>query len=178
MEKGQERPTEGEVVAMGRGRKHQESGKEIPMPCAVGDKVLYGKYSGTSIVYDGKSHQFVRDEDVMFVYSGDKATPETVKMIGDQILVEVNERENQTAGGLLLAPPDENGVSSVPKPCTGTVLAVGPGRMVASGEITPMSVQVGDRVRYQRFAGEDVQLGGEKYRVLRNNDILLKWLEK
>jgi chaperonin GroES len=175
MEKDQDRPTEGEVVALGPGRKHLESGRDIPMPCAVGDKVLYGEYRGTACKYNGKDHQFVRDEDIMFVYSGDTVTPESVKMIGDQILVKADDKENMTSGGLLLAPTGEDGGSMIPKPTTGTVVAVGSGHMTAKGDILPMPVKTGDRIKFQRFAGENVQMSGQAYKVVRSNDILLKW---
>jgi Chaperonin 10 Kd subunit len=69
----------------------------MPMPCSVGDKVLYGKYDGTAVKYDGKEHQFIRDSDILFVYDGEKMSPDSIKMIRDQILVEV-----RTSGTALL----------------------------------------------------------------------------
>jgi Chaperonin 10 Kd subunit len=66
---------------------------QMPMPCSVGDKVLYGKYDGTAVKYDGKEHQFIRDTDILFVYDGEKMSPDSIKMIRDQILVEVSSAE-------------------------------------------------------------------------------------
>lgn len=52
-------------------------------------QVLYGKYDGTAVDYMGVDHQFVRDQDILFVYSGERMEPDTIKMIRDQILVKV-----------------------------------------------------------------------------------------
>lgn len=52
-------------------------------------QVLYGKYDGTAVDYMGADHQFVRDQDILFVYSGERMQPDTIKMIRDQLLVKV-----------------------------------------------------------------------------------------
>lgn len=51
--------------------------------------MLYGKYDGTAADYMGVDHQFVRDQDILFVYSGERMQPDTIKMIRDQLLVKV-----------------------------------------------------------------------------------------
>lgn len=56
---------------------------------ARGHQVLYGEYDGTAVDYMGADHQFVRDQDILFVYSGEKMQPDTIKMIRDQLLVKV-----------------------------------------------------------------------------------------
>lgn len=61
-----EKPQEGKVVAAGKG-KTDESGKIIPMEVKVGDKVLYGKYSGTEITIDEKEYIILREEDILAV---------------------------------------------------------------------------------------------------------------
>lgn len=53
-------------------------------------QVLYGKFDGTAVDYMGADHQFVRDQDILFVYSGEKMQPDTIKMIRDQLLVKVS----------------------------------------------------------------------------------------
>ncbi|CAM9308173.1 unnamed protein product, partial [Choristocarpus tenellus] len=85
----QERPTEGVVVAMGPGRKHEETGAPIPLPCSIGDKVLYGEFDGTAVNYMNTDYQFVRDNNILFVYSGEQMDLSTIKMIRDEILVKV-----------------------------------------------------------------------------------------
>ncbi len=61
-----ERPQEGEIVAVGEG-KRTDDGKVIPLSLKVGDKVLYGKYSGTEITVDGEEYLIMREEDVLAV---------------------------------------------------------------------------------------------------------------
>lgn len=61
-----EKPVVGEVVAVGPGRKSDE-GKLIPLDVKVGDKVLYGKYSGTETTIDGKEYLIMRESDIFAV---------------------------------------------------------------------------------------------------------------
>jgi chaperonin GroES len=58
-----EKPTQGEVVAVGPGR--VEKGARVPMDVKVGDKVLYGKYSGTNITVDGDEVVIVKSSDIL-----------------------------------------------------------------------------------------------------------------
>ena len=58
-----EKPVWGEVVAAGPGRT-TDDGKHIPMELKVGDKVLYGKYSGTEITIDGEEMLIMRESDI------------------------------------------------------------------------------------------------------------------
>ena len=60
-----EKPQQGEVVAVGPGR--VEDGKRIDMELKVGDKVLYGKYSGTEVTIDGEAVLILRESDVLAV---------------------------------------------------------------------------------------------------------------
>lgn len=58
-----EKPTQGEVIAVGPGR--VEKGERVPMEVAVGDKVLYGKYSGTNITLDGEEVVIIKASDIL-----------------------------------------------------------------------------------------------------------------
>lgn len=60
-----EKPQEGKVAAVGRGR--YEDGKLIPLDVKVGDKVLYGKYSGTEIKHAGKEYLIVKENDILAI---------------------------------------------------------------------------------------------------------------
>ena len=60
----QEKPQEGKVVAIGGGAK-TEDGKIIPMDVKVGDKVLFGKWSGTEVKIDGKEYSIMKESDIM-----------------------------------------------------------------------------------------------------------------
>ena len=61
-----EKPQEGEVMAVGNG-KILESGTKVPMDVKAGDKVLFGKYSGTDIKIDGKEFLILREDEVLAV---------------------------------------------------------------------------------------------------------------
>ena len=60
-----EKPQQGEIVAVGPGR--FEDGKRVPMDVKAGDKVLYGKYSGTEVTVDGESLLILSVSDVLAV---------------------------------------------------------------------------------------------------------------
>ncbi len=60
-----EKPQQGEIVAVGPGR--FDDGKRVPMEVKVGDKVLYGKYSGTEVTVDNEQLLILRESDVLAV---------------------------------------------------------------------------------------------------------------
>ena len=64
-----EKPQEGTVVAVGPG-KVNDSGKIVAMNVKKGDKVLYGKYSGTDIKLDGEDHLIMPEEDILAILIG------------------------------------------------------------------------------------------------------------
>jgi chaperonin GroES len=61
-----EKPVVGEVVAVGPGRK-SDDGKLVAMELKVGDKVLYGKYSGTEVTLDGQEYLIMRETDIFAI---------------------------------------------------------------------------------------------------------------
>ena len=65
-ETAKEKPQKGEIVAVGNGKK-TEDGKVIPMDVKVGDKVLFGKYSGTEIKIEGEEFLIMREDDILGV---------------------------------------------------------------------------------------------------------------
>lgn len=64
-----EKPSRGEVIAAGNG-KVGENGQAQPLDVKVGDKVLFGKYSGTEVKVDGEDLLVMREEDIMAVIEG------------------------------------------------------------------------------------------------------------
>ncbi len=62
-----EKPQQGEVIAVGPGR--YEKDKRVPMDLKVGDRVLYGKYSGTEVTIDGEQYLILRESDVLAIVS-------------------------------------------------------------------------------------------------------------
>jgi len=65
-EQAKEKPAQGEVLAVGKGRR-LESGELIALETAVGDKVLFGKYSGTEIELDGEKLLILREDEILGV---------------------------------------------------------------------------------------------------------------
>ena len=64
-----EKPQEGEVVAVGNG-KRLENGKQVPLDVKVGDRILFGKYSGTEIKLDGEEYVIMREDEVLGIVEG------------------------------------------------------------------------------------------------------------
>ncbi|MDP3792001.1 MAG: co-chaperone GroES [Candidatus Omnitrophota bacterium] len=62
----QEKPQEAKVVAVGKGKTSNE-GKVITPEVKVGDKILFGKYSGTEITVDGKEYLILKEEDILAI---------------------------------------------------------------------------------------------------------------
>ena len=63
-ETAKEKPQRGEIVAAGKGRV-SEDGKVMPLEVKVGDRILFGKYSGTELKLDGQEYLMMREEDVL-----------------------------------------------------------------------------------------------------------------
>ncbi len=64
-----EKPMTGEILAVGNG-KVQDNGEQRALDVKVGDKVLFGKYSGTEVKLDGEDYLVMREEDIMGVVEG------------------------------------------------------------------------------------------------------------
>jgi chaperonin GroES len=90
----------------------------------------------------------------------------SLKPLGDRVVVKAIEREEVTSSGIYL--PD----TTKEKPQEGRVQAVGPGRLLDSGERAPMELKEGDRVIFAKYAGTEFKLGGEDLLILRETDIL------
>ena len=91
-----------------------------------------------------------------------------LRPLDDRVVVEPVEAEEVTSGGIVL--PD----TAQEKPQRGTVLAVGPGKLLDSGERGELSVGIGDEVIYGKYAGSDVEVDGREMKILRESDILAK----
>ena len=91
-----------------------------------------------------------------------------IRPLDDRVVVKPVEAEETTAGGIVL--PD----SAKEKPQRGTVIAVGPGRLLDNGNRGTLSVAVGDVVIYGKYGGSDIEVDGVDVKVLRESDILAK----
>lgn len=95
-----------------------------------------------------------------------QATAVKLKPLGDKVVVRPTQREETTKSGIVL--PD----TAKEKPQQGEVLAVGPGRMLDSGERTAMDVKSGDRVLFAKYAGTEFKLEEDELLILSEKDIL------
>lgn len=163
--------TEGQVVSVGPGKTHPETGAVFDMPVQAGESVVYGKYDGTEVNIDGARHTLIRDDDVLVKFTGDQLTLETADVVRDAVLVYVETKETATEGGILIAQTSK----TERKPSTGKVVKVGPGRFATNGERMEMEVAEGDFVKFRDFAGNEVEIEGEEYSVVRMSDILAKF---
>ncbi len=91
-----------------------------------------------------------------------------IRPLDDRVVVSPKEAEEVTAGGIVL--PD----TAKEKPQRGAVVAVGPGRLLDSGERGEPSIKEGDEVIYSKYGGSDIEVDGEEYKILREGDILAK----
>ena len=64
-----EKPQEGEVISVGKGKSNDE-GKVFPLAVKEGDRILFGKYSGSEITLDGQEYLIMREDDVLGILAG------------------------------------------------------------------------------------------------------------
>ena len=92
----------------------------------------------------------------------------TIRPLEDRVVIRQIEAEAKTAGGIVL--PE----TAKEKPQRGEVLAVGPGKLLDSGELTPIGVVVGDEILFGKYSGTEIKVDGEEVKILRESDILAK----
>ena len=88
-----------------------------------------------------------------------------LKPLSDRVILKALEAEEKTKGGIILT------ANAKEKPEMAEVVAVGPGGVVDGKEVV-MTVKVGDRVLTSKYSGTEVKVDGEKYTIVRQNDIL------
>ncbi len=91
-----------------------------------------------------------------------------IRPLDDRVVVEPMQAEEKTAGGIVL--PD----AAQEKPQRGTVIAVGPGKLLDSGERGELSVTIGDEVIFGKYGGTEIEVEGIDVKILRESDILAK----
>jgi chaperonin GroES len=89
-----------------------------------------------------------------------------IRPLFDRVVIERTEEPSQTKSGLFL--PE----TAKEKPAEGTVCAIGNGRVADDGELRPLTVKVGDRVLFGKYAGTEIKVSGEDRLILREDDIL------
>ena len=89
----------------------------------------------------------------------------SLKPLHDKVVVERLEAEAKSSGGIII--PD----SAKEKPMRGTVIAVGPGRVLENGEVKALEVKKGDKVLFGGYAGSEVKLEGKDYLIVNESEI-------
>lgn len=89
-----------------------------------------------------------------------------LKPLHDRVLVKRLEEEEKTKGGIII--PD----TAKEKPVRGEIMAAGPGKLGDDGKRMEMSVKVGDKVMFNKYAGTEVKIGGDEHLVMREDDIV------
>jgi len=89
-----------------------------------------------------------------------------VKPLGERVLVKRIEAEEVKKGGIII--PD----TAKEKPQQGEVVAVGPGKLDEKGKRTPMDVKKGDRILFGKYSGTEIEIDGEEYLIMQEDDIL------
>ena len=90
-----------------------------------------------------------------------------IKPLGGRVLVQLLKKEDVTKSGIVL--PD---TMDKEKKAEGTVVALGPGKLMENGSLCPMPVKVGDRVIVESWGGDEVKLDSQEYKIFDADDIL------
>lgn len=159
----QSKPQGGEIVAVGEGKTIGNT--KVDISVKTGTQVIYSKYAGTEVEFNGASHLILKEDDIVGILETDDI--KDLKPLNDRVFIKVAEAEEKTAGGLLLTEATKE------KPSIGTVVAVGPGLLDEEGNRKPLSVSAGNTVLYSKYAGNDFKGNdGTNYIALRASDAM------
>lgn len=89
-----------------------------------------------------------------------------LKPLGDRVIIEIKEEEEQSAGSFLLTS------ASKEKSQTGVVIAVGDGRTLENGTVLPVTVAVDQTVMFEKYTGQEVKYEGKEYLIVHDKDII------
>ena len=89
-----------------------------------------------------------------------------LRPLQDRILVRRVEEEEKTKGGIII--PD----TAKEKPAEGKVTAVGNGKLDDNGKRVPLEIKKGDRILFGKYSGTEVNVEGEEYLIMREDDVL------
>ena len=88
-----------------------------------------------------------------------------LKPLQDRVIVKQDEAELKTKSGILL--PD----AAKEKPTRGKVISVGPGKLDDKGRLMPLGVKVNETIIYGKYSGNDIEVDGQKFVILRESEI-------
>ena len=89
-----------------------------------------------------------------------------LRPLHDRVIVKRLEEEAKSSGGIII--PD----TAKEKPQEGKIIAVGKGKILDNGKVSPMAVKKGDRILFGKYSGTDIKIDGEEHLIMREDDIL------
>jgi chaperonin GroES len=89
-----------------------------------------------------------------------------IRPLYDRIVVKRLEEQEQVQGGIII--PD----TAKEKPQEGEVVAVGKGKRNDKGEITPLELEVGNKILFGKYSGSDIKIDGNEYLIMREDEVL------
>jgi chaperonin GroES len=89
-----------------------------------------------------------------------------LRPLHDRVIVERVEEEEKTSGGIII--PD----AAKEKPQQGKIIAVGKGKILENGKVSPLAVKKGDRILFGKYSGQEIKIDGEEHLIMREDDIL------
>ncbi len=90
-----------------------------------------------------------------------------LRPVGDHLIVKPLAKEEKSVSGIII--PD---TVDKERPERGEVVAAGPGKMLESGQRSPMDAKVGDKVVFKKYAPDEVKIDGVEYLVIKNDDVM------
>ena len=91
----------------------------------------------------------------------------TIKPLHDNVAIEPMKTNKTTVSGIVLPDNVDKG-----RPEQGTIVAVGPGKILDNGAIAKMSVKIGDKVVFKKYTPDEIEIDGKTYLVMNESDIL------
>lgn len=88
------------------------------------------------------------------------------KPLSDRVLIETAAKEEKTPGGIFIPEPNKE------KPREGSVVAVGPGRVLENGKLKEVTLKIGQKILFGKYSGSEVDAGGKKYLLMKEDDVL------
>jgi len=169
----QEKPSEGDVLAVGPGRIDEDSGRRLRPWTEAGMKVLYSKYGTEKVDINGDEHVLVQDMEVLLSYTGDEPTLDSIRMPRGKVLMRLLDEKTESEGGIMLSKGAAKKDTTV-----GEVVAIGdPVLDPKGGESWPLEMETGDMVRFKYGSEVKLEVGKAEYRAVDVDDCLAKWRE-
>lgn len=91
-----------------------------------------------------------------------------IRPLQNRVCVRPDKREEKTPGGIIIPETADERRAAL----TGTVVSAGPGKLLDSGQRVEPSVKSGDRVLFSKYSGTEIELEGERFRIVSEDDIL------